>query len=373
MRKIAMICISSLLLLVMTPGLTVFAAAPGVRVKDIVRIEGVRDNQLVGYGLVVGLTGTGDSNKSIFTIQSIANMLKSFGIVANITTQLQPKNVAAVMVTAKLPAYSTSGDAIDITVSSVGDAKSLQGGTLIQTPLKAANGQVYAVAQGALSVGGFTAGGGRASQNKNFTTVGSIPNGAIVEQNVPLEIVNDGRLKLSLKQPDFTTAARINEAIERRFGYISRATDAGTVVVTIPRNYGMSELVSFIAAVEALPVYPDAVARIAINERTGTVVMGSDIAISEVAVAQGGLTVKVVSERTVSQPPSFSGGRTQTVNQTDVSVTEEPANLVVLPATAKVGDVVSALNGVGATPREIISILQAMKAAGALHAELVLM
>lgn len=349
---------------------SIAAAAPGVRVKDIAKVQGVRDNQLVGYGLVVGLSGSGDSNKSTFTIQSIANMLKSFGVIAN-TGQLQPKNVAAVMVTAKLPPFAKPGDTIDITVSSLGDAKSLQGGTLIQTPLKAGNGQVYAVGQGAISIGGFSVSSGGSSQQKNFPTVASIPSGAIVERDVAVQLVNNGSLTLSLLQPDFTTAARISEVIDRRFGTVSQARDAGSVVVSIPEDQ-TNNIVSFIAAIEELPVRPDAAAKIVINERTGTVVMGSDVAISEVAVAQGGLTVKISANKQVSQPPPFSDGQTVTVDQPSIEVKEQPANLVVLPATAQVGDVVKALNAVGATPREVISILQAMKAAGALHAELTL-
>ncbi|KYZ76353.1 flagellar biosynthesis protein FlgA [Anaerosporomusa subterranea] len=367
MRKTVALC--ALLLITLMTGIV--AAAPGVRVKDIARVQGARDNQLVGYGLVLGLSGSGDSDKSDFTVQSIANMLKSFGVIANMS-QLQPKNAAAVMVTAKLPPFARPGDTIDITISSLGDAKSLQGGTLIQTPLKAANGQVYAVGQGPLSIGGFSVGAGGSRQMKNFQTVASIPGGAIVERDVSVQLVNNGSIALSLMQPDFTTASRISEAIDRRFGTISHARDAGSVVIDIPTGQSES-LVAFIAAIEELPIQPDAAAKIIINERTGTVVMGSDVAISEVAVAQGGLTVKIVSEKQVSQPAPFSDGQTAVVNQTSIEVKEEPANLIVLPATAHVGDVVKALNAVGASPREIISILQAMKAAGALHAELTLM
>lgn len=369
MRKTAAFCAS--LLIVGSLLTSIAAAAPGVRIKDIARVQGVRDNQLSGYGLVVGLNGSGDSNKSTFTIQSIASMLKSFGVIAT-TSQFQPKNVAAVMVTAKLPSFAKPGDAVDITISSIGDAKSLQGGTLIQTPLKAANGQVYAVGQGAVSIGGFSVSSGGSSQQKNFPTVAAIPSGAIVERDVAVDIVKGGTITLSLMQPDFTTASRMSEAIDRRFGSISHARDAGAVVISVP-PYQEDKLVAFIAAMEELSIQPDAVAKIVINERTGTVVIGADVAISEVAVAQGGLTVKITSEKLVSQPPPLSGGQTVTASQPTIEVKEEPANLIVLPATAQVGDVVKALNAVGATPREIISILQAMKAAGALHAELTLM
>jgi flagellar P-ring protein precursor FlgI len=344
------------------------ALAYGPRIKDVAKLQGVRSNQLVGYGLVVGLAGTGDSNKSTFTIQSIVNMLKTFGVTVS-AAQLQPKNAAAVMVTAQLPPFVKPGDTIDITVSSMGDAKSLQGGTLLQTPLKAATGAVYAVGQGPLSVGGFSVGGGGASQQKNFPTVGTIPGGAIVERDVPTQFEASGNIVLVLNRPDFTTANRISEAVDRRFGPISRARDAGSVTVQVPYEYS-GNLVGFVAAVEELPVTPDNAAKVVINERTGTVVMGGNVTIDTVAVAQGGLTVRVATTTEVSQPPPFSRGSTVVTHNTTVDAKEQQAPLVVLPAAASVSDLVSALNAVGATPRDVISILQAIKAAGALHAEL---
>ncbi|MDT8903771.1 flagellar basal body P-ring protein FlgI [Anaeroselena agilis] len=344
------------------------ALAYGPRIKDVAKLQGVRSNQLVGYGLVVGLAGTGDSDKSTFTVQSIVNMLKNFGITIS-TSQLKPKNVGAVMVTAQLPPFIKPGDTIDITVSSLGDAKSLQGGTLLQTPLKAANGAVYAVGQGPLSVGGFSAGGGGASQQKNFPTVGTIPGGAIVERDVPTQFEAGGSVVFVLNKPDFTTASRISEAVDRRFGPISRASDAGSVSVFVPLEY-TGNLVGFIAALEELPVTPDSAAKVVVNERTGTVVMGGNVTIDTVAVAQGGLTVRVSSSTEVSQPPPFSGGSTVVTQNKSVDAKEQQAPLIVLPATANVSDLVSALNAVGATPRDVISILQAIKAAGALHAEL---
>jgi flagellar P-ring protein precursor FlgI len=342
--------------------------AYGPRIKDVAKLQGVRGNQLIGYGLVVGLAGTGDSNKSTFTIQSIASMLKNFGVVVN-TTQLQPKNVAAVMVTAQLPPFMKPGDTIDITVSSMGDAKSLQGGTLLQTPLKAGNGAIYAVGQGPLSIGGFSAGSGGSSQQKNHATVGNIPGGAIVERDVPTKFEDSGNIVLVLNKPDFTTANRIMEAIGRRFGPIAAARDAGTVAVGVPMEYS-GNLIGFIAAVEELPVTPDNAAKVVINERTGTVVMGGNVTIDTVAVAQGGITVKINKTTEVSQPPPFSGGSTVVTSNTTVDVKEQPAQLVVLQANSSVSELVNALNAVGATPREVISILQAIKAAGALHAEL---
>lgn len=361
MRKLAFLLVIAALIIT---SLGAALAAPTVRIKDVAKVQGVRSNQLVGYGLVVGLNGSGDSDKTS-AIQSVANLLKTFGVTVN-TSQLKAKNVAAVMITAQLPPFVKSGDTIDITVSSMGDAKSLQGGTLLQAPLQAANGNVYAVAQGALSTGGFSAGN---SQQKNFPTVGSVPNGAIVERDVPMQISAGGTINLALVQPDFTTATRITEAINVNFGAIAYARDPGTVTVTVPSQYG-NNVVAFVASLEDLPVTPDAIAKIVINERTGTVVMGSNVAVSEVAVAQGGLSIKISREKQVSQPPSFSNGTTVVTEKKTVEVDEKPSNLIVLPSSSNIGDVVNALNAVGATPRDIIAILQAMKAAGALHADL---
>ncbi len=344
------------------------ALAYGPRIKDVAKLQGVRSNQLVGYGLVVGLAGTGDSDKSTFTVQSIVNMLKNFGITVS-SAQMKPKNVAAVMVTAQLPPFLKPGDTIDITVSSMGDAKSLQGGTLLQTPLKAANGAVYAVGQGPMSVGGFSVGGGGSSQAKNFPTVGTIPSGAIVERDVPTQFEAGGSIVLVLNRPDFTTASRVSEAVERRFGPISRARDASSVVVAVPLEYS-ADLVGFVAAVEELQVTPDSVAKVVVNERTGTVVMGGNVTIDTVAVAQGGLTVRIANTTEVSQPQPFSGGSTVVTQNKSVDAKEQQAPLIVLPKSANVSDLVAALNAVGATPRDVISILQAIKAAGALHAEL---
>ncbi|MEN6412102.1 MAG: flagellar basal body P-ring protein FlgI [Veillonellales bacterium] len=349
-------------------------ASAGSRIKDIAKVQGVRSNQLVGYGLVVGLAGTGDGTKSVETIQTIANMLKNFGVSVSAVKmqQLQAKNVASVMVTAMLPPFVKPGDTIDITVSSMGDAKSLQGGTLLQTPLKAANGLVYAVAQGAVSTGGFVAGSGGSSQQKNFPTVGTTPNGAIVERDVPSQLNSGGSINLALNQPDFTTASRICEVLNSQFGGVATARDPGTVNVVIPPDYS-GDIVGFVAALEELPVTPDSIARVVINERTGTVVMGSNVTIDEVAVAQGGLSIKIGKTIEVSQPAPFSNGSTVVTGQTTVDVQEDKAHVVLLPATANVGDVVNALNAIGATPRDIISILQAIKAAGALHADLQIM
>lgn len=364
MRRVLAFC---LVIIFLAAGVTP-ALAYGTRIKDVAKLQGVRGNQLVGYGLVVGLAGTGDSNKSTFTIQSIASMLKNFGVVVS-TAQLQPKNVAAVMVTAQLPPFMKPGDTIDITVSSMGDAKSIQGGTLLQTPLKAANGAVYAVGQGPLSIGGFSAGSGGSSQQKNHATAGTIPGGAIVERDVPTKFEDSGNIVFALNRPDFTTANRISEVISRRFGPIAAARDAGTVTVGVPIEYA-GNIVGFVAAVEELAVTPDNAAKVVVNERTGTVVIGGNVTIDTVAVAQGGLMVQVSKTTEVSQPPPFSGGSTVVTSNTTVDVKEQQAPLIVLPAASSVSDLVSALNAVGAKPRDVISILQAIKAAGALHAEL---
>jgi flagellar P-ring protein FlgI len=343
-------------------------AAPAVRIKDIAHVQGVRDNQLTGYGLVVGLTGTGDSDKTFFTAQSIAGMLKTFGITVS-PSQLKVKNVAAVMVTATLPPFGKSGDTIDVTVSSLGDAKSLQGGTLVMTPLRAGNGATYAVAQGAISIGGFSASSGGSSASKNFQTVGRVPNGALIEREVPTTITDGTTLTLALATPDFTTASRITNAINTRFGDVAGAKDPGTITVGIP-GYYMGNVVGFVAALEDILVTPDTVAKVVVNERTGTIVMGSDVSISEVAVAHGNLQIRIKKSVDVSQPPPLSGGSTVVTPATDIQVEEKDVSMMVLPASANVGDVVNALNAVGATSRDIIAILQAMKAAGALHAEL---
>ncbi|MEM5766982.1 MAG: flagellar basal body P-ring protein FlgI [Bacillota bacterium] len=357
--------ITAILVLVM---LGEASAAPVARIKDIARVDGVRNNQLTGYGLVMGVAGTGDTDKTIFTAQSIASMLKTFGITVS-ASQFKVKNVAAVMVTATLPPFVRSGDTLDVTVSSLGDAKSLQGGTLIMTPLKAANGTVYAVAQGPVSVGGFSVSAGGSSASKNFTTAGRVPNGALVEREVSTAITDGSTLNLVLHQPDFTTATRVVNAINGRFGEIAGAKDAGTVTVGIPGEYTNST-VGFVAALEDLLVSPDMVAKVVINERTGTIVMGSDVGISEVAVAQGNLQIRIKSGLEVSQPPPLSRGSTVVTPTTDLQVEEPPASLIVLPSSANVGDVVKALNAAGATPRDIIAILQGIKAAGALQAEL---
>lgn len=347
---------------------TAFAGSAMTRIKDIAKVQGVRSNQLVGYGIVVGLNGTGDSNKTTETLQSVVNILKNFGM--NVSqASLKTKNVAAVMVTATLPPFVREGDTIDITVSSMGDAKSIQGGTLIQTPLQAANGEVYAVAQGAVSTGGFTAGGGGNSAQKNFPTVGMTPNGAIVERTLEDDLGENGILSLSLSNPDFSTATSIAEAINSQFGSVAKASNPGRVDIAIPAYY-QKNVIGFVANIEQLSITPDNIAKVVVNERTGTIVMGGNMSVDNIAITQGGLTIRIEKDTDVSQPKPFSYGNTVVTNNTEVSVEESPASTIVLPETANINDIVGALNSVGATPRDIISILQAIKAAGALHATL---
>lgn len=370
MKKLLALVMAGIFAASLMPG-TAAAENAITRIKDISKIQGVRSNQLMGYGLVVGLNGTGDGTKSTETIQSVVNMLKSFGVSVSQST-LKPKNVAAVIVTATLPPFVREGDTIDITASSIGDAKSIQGGTLLQTPLRAGNGTVYAVAQGPISTGGFAIGNGGNTATKNFPTVGTTPNGAIVEHSVEDSLGTNGSLSLSLSQPDFTTASRVASAINSQYGAIARATNPGRIDITVPAYY-RNNVVGFVSSIEELPVIPDGIAKVVVNERTGTIVMGGDVSVDEIAITQGGLSIRVQKNQNASQPDPFSYGTTIVTKNTDVDVTEDKASTIVLPATASISDIVGALNAVGATPRDTISILQAIKAAGALHAELQIM
>lgn len=346
--------------------------APVVRLKDVARVQGVRDNQIYGLGLVVGLQGTGDGSGSRANIQMIANMLESFGITVS-ANDLRLRNIAAVMVTADLPTSLRTGDRLDVTISSIGDARSLQGGFLLQTPLQAANGQVFAVAQGPVSIGGFVVKGGGGSAQVSHPTVGLVPNGAIVERELePHNFAEEGIISMVLLEPDFTTAARLAQVVNQVYeDDIAWARDQGTVEIEIPPHY-LRNVVGFIAELEELPIRPDVNARVVINERTGTVVMGSSVRVATVAVAHGNLKVQVQSNVFVSQPPAFSGGDTVVGRELSLDVEEEPSQFTVLGGSTNVQDLVDALNAVGATPRDIIAILQAVKAAGALFGELII-
>ncbi|MCX7970334.1 MAG: flagellar basal body P-ring protein FlgI [Negativicutes bacterium] len=364
-------------------GLAVAVAAGAVaanattRIKDIARVMGVRSNQVIGYGLVVGLAGTGDSSQSVFTQQTIANMLQNYGVIIN-PNQLQTKNIAAVMVTAQLPPFAKSGDLIDVNVSSMGDASSIAGGTLLQTPLKAANGVVYAVAQGPVSIGGYAAGGsgGSNNQRKTFPTAGTIAGGALVERSVPTQFyTDDGTVRLSLIRPDFTTARRVADVINGKYGPgTAQAVDAATVVLSLP---GSLDIVSEIAGIEELPVVADSRAKVVINERTGTVVMGSNVTIDAVSVSQGGITLKVAAPVPAPTPaldangqPVLDANGQPVMNPAPPKQPDKEEPNIILPQSSSVADVVKALNAVGATPKDLIAILQAMAAAGALNAEI---
>jgi len=360
-----------LLLVLLTTVLLPSAASAQTRLKDIAGVQGVRGNQLVGYGLVVGLAGTGDSQQVAFTLQSVSAMLAKFGITVP-QSSLRLKNVAAVMVTANLPAFIHSGDTIDVNVSSLGDAQSLMGGTLIQTPLQAANGQVYAAAQGEVSVGGFAAGGGGGggSVSENLVTAGRIPSGAIVEQDVPTTLAGNGNIAITLNEADYTTAVRVANAINAAAPVgagAAHAVDAGTI--DVPLNTG-ADPVSLIAALEDVKVDPDTSARVVINEKTGTVVLGGSVTVSSCAIAHGNLTIEIADDTLVSQPDALSNGTTVTVPKVDIKVAEGTAHLALIAPAPTIAKVVKALNALGVTPRDLISILQAMKEAGALNAEI---
>ncbi len=342
------------------------------RLKDIVDIEGVRENQLIGYGLVVGLNGSGDSlRNSPFTRQSLEAMLERLGV--NTRDQnLNTKNVAAVMVTANLPPFATSGSRIDVSTSSLGDASSLSGGILLVTPLMGADGQVYAVAQGPVAAGGFSAGGDSGSAViRNVPTIGRIPNGALVEREIGFNFANQNELRLSLRNPDFTTARRIATVINAYLGIdIAVASDPGTVRLARPHQYDMTSL---LAEIEGLVVEPDQPAKVVIDEASGVIVMGEDVKVSTVAIAQGNLTIQISEQPAVSQPAPFSEGETVVVPQTGVEVLEDGTGLAVVNGGVPLRDLVDGLNTLGVTPRDMISILQALKAAGALQADIEVM
>jgi len=366
MKKIFTLAILALCLVLMTS--TVFADASVTRIKDIAKVQGVRSNQLLGYGLVVGLPGTGDSDDTRQMIQSTVSLLRNYGITVQ-AADLDSDNVAAVMVTATLPPFVREGDTIDVTVASMGDADSIQGGVLLQTPLRAANGDVYAVAQGSVSTGGFVAGRGNNRAQRNYPTAGNIPNGAIVERTLEDDLGRNGQISLSLASADFTTASRITNSINAAYGNVAHAANPGRVDINIP-GYYRANIVEFVATIEELPVVPDVIAKVVVSERTGTIVMGGNVTVDECAITQGGLSIRIQREENISQPDPYSYGTSMVVRNVETNAREEMSSSVVLPATTSVSDIIGALNAVGATPRDCISILQAMKAAGAIHATL---
>lgn len=338
------------------------AATPQVRIKDIAGVQGARSNQLVGYGIVIGLDGSGDSNSTIFTAQSVVNALQKMGMTVP-QGVIKVKNVAAVIVTAELPAFVKNGAKIDVTVSSIGDARSIQGGTLIQTPLKAADGEVYAAAQGSISIGGFNVSAGGAAAQKNHVTAGRIPGGANVEREVPASLSDGSSLEISLRKGDATTAMRIAEAINAKVPSSgAKALDPYTVRVGIPEK-DRGDLIGYIAQLEGLLVTPDTAAKIIVNEKTGTVVIGGDVRIRPCAISHGSLQIKVDNTPIVVPAPqgTLLPGKTVVVPQKDVTVKENSAHLVAIPATTTVDELVRALNKLGVTPRDLIAILQVMQ------------
>lgn len=341
-------------------------AASGARLKDLVDLEGVRDNQLVGYGVVAGLAGKGDSQQTVFSNQSLTNILERMGVAVS-PTAIRVKNTASVMVTATLPPFAQPGTRIDATIAAIGDATTLQGGILILTSLRGADGQVYAVAQGPVVTGGFVAGRSGNTQAVNHPTVGRAPNSAIVERAAP-SVAPKTVARLQLREPDFTTSTRIAEAINKRFAN-AHAENAGLVSVPIPAEFA-NRSAEFIAQLETLDVEPDRAARVIVNERTGTIVLGKDVRISPVAIMHGNLNVEVQSTPEVAPPNGMSQGTTQVVEQTKVAVNEEKSRNVVLKEGATIEELVRALAAIGSSPRDVIAILQSLKSAGALEADI---
>ncbi|MEZ2720661.1 flagellar basal body P-ring protein FlgI [Paenalcaligenes hominis] len=342
------------------------------RIKDLASIQGVRENQLIGYGLVVGLDGSGDQvRQAPFTQQSLTNMLSQLGVTIPQGSNMQLKNVAAVMVTARLPAFARPGQAVDVVVSSMGNAKSLRGGTLLMTPLKGANGQVYAIAQGNLLVGGAGAEAGGSSVQVNQLNGGTIPSGAIVEQSVPTTFIYDGALTLELNSTDFGTAQNMVAAINQRFGG-NTATALDGRVIRVQAPLEPQAQAAFLSQIENLNVQvPPARARVVVNARTGSVVMNRTVTIDEAAIAYGNLSVVISSQTGVSQPDTpFAGGQTVVTDRTDIEMRTEEGSLQRITTSANLADVVRALNALGATPQDLLSILQNLKSAGALRADL---
>lgn len=368
--------------------------ADASRIKDLTEVKGVRTNQLVGYGLVVGLSGTGDGKDSQFTFQSLASLLERMGVTVDPKNVEKIENVAAVMVTADLPAFAKVGSKLDVTVSSIGDAESLTGGTLLVTPLKGADGQVYVVAQGPVSTGGYAVSGKAAKVSKNFPTVGRIVGGGIIENEIPFSFAQKGALSFSLNNPDFTNAIRIVKSINSALkGVSASAVDAGTIEVEIPQQYS-ERTVELVAMIEQLDIDPDKSSKVVINERTGTVVIGENVRISTVAIAHGNLSIEIKENSDVSQPMPFApgaaqgagpttsadgsvitapGGNTVVTSDTNISVEEEKSKLFLVKRSVTIADVVRGLNALGVSPRDLMTIFQALRAAGALEAELEVM
>ena len=354
-------------------GLLALAPVQAARIKEVAAIEGVRSNQLTGFGLVIGLDGTGDQTTQMpYTTQTLSNYLQQMGIslAPELASRLQLKNVAAVLVTAQLPAFARPGQAMDVTVSSLGNAKSLKGGTLVATPLRGADGQVYALAQGSLVVAGAGASAGGSRVQINHLTAGRIPAGAQIERAVPTPLLEGDSIRLSLDASDFQTARRVAGAINTRFGDgVARALDGRTVDVRAPTT--PNDRINFLAELEELPLENSVpAAKVVINSRTGSIVLNQAVTLGPCAIAHGNLSISISSTPVISQPGPLSGGQTVVTEQATIEVKQEPGMLIQLPAAPKLADVVRALNTLGATPQDLLAILQAIKAAGALNAEL---
>jgi len=339
------------------------------RIKDLAAIKGIRTNQLVGYGLVVGLDGTGDKAGTEFTIRSLVNMMEQMGV--NVSpSQVKVKNVAAVMVTAKMLPFSRIGNRIDVMLASVGDAKSLVGGTLLLTPLRGVDGSIYALAQGPISVGGIGAGGAGGGVTKNHLLAARVSDGGSIERELPVVLDGKDSLTMTLFNPDFTTALRVSKAINDAMGEaVAKALDSGTVGLSIP-EIQRSNVAGFLARLETLTVAPDIVAKIIVNEKTGTVVIGENVRVSTVAISHGSLSITVRESAEVSQPNAFGRGETVVTPKTETEIKEEASKLMVIESGSTIRELVRALNAIGVTPRDLISIFQSIKAAGALQAEL---
>jgi flagellar P-ring protein precursor FlgI len=347
------------------------SALGATRIKDIAYVNGVRSQQLIGYGLVVGLNGTGDTQRSTFTLQSVTSMLKRFGITVP-QADLRLRNVAAVMVTATVPGFAREGGVIDVIASSMGDGTSLQGGTLLMTPLSGVDGVVYAIAQGPLSVGGISVRSAGNEIRRNHTAAGRVPGGGILEKAITTSFSTDSTLSVVLMQADFTTATRVAEAINTKYGNkIARAVDGATITVTIPQEFkAAGSIVEFISSIELLEATPDVAAKVIINERTGTIVIGGNVSILPVAISHGGINIEIQSTPIISQPNPFSQGQTIVTQLVTVGAAEDTSAVVALEGAATVQDVAKALNSLKVSPRDIIAIFQALKESGALKAAL---
>ncbi len=365
------------------------SAGYSARIKDISSIKGIRQNQLFGYGLVIGLFGSGDKGGTTFTQQGLANMLEHMGIHVN-PEDIKAKNIAAVVVSAKMPPFARIGQKIDVTLSSIGDAKSLLGGTLLLTPLKGVDDKVYALAQGPVVIGGYAAGGAAGGGvAKNHTTAGRISGGATIEREIPLSVMDKKELTILLNNPDFNTANRVANAVNIKMqAHIATPMDSGTLQFKIPEKFN-NDIVNLIAQIGEIEVRPDSIARVIVNEKTGTVVVGENVRIQRVAVAHGNLSIQIKEKKNVSQPIAFApsgggvapqqmkgdtivapGGSTVVTPESKVSVAEEDSRLLLIPEGRTIGELVNALNAIGVTPRDLITILQTIKAAGALQGEL---